>query len=215
MKLKKPIYILLASAAIIVLTGAVFSPVANLDFIAMDDSYYVTDNEIIKELSVENFFDSFHTAVAKNIQPLTVLSLSIDYHFWGLNASAYHIHNLILHILNSLLVFFFVYLLSKRKLFLAFLTSILFAIHPMHVEAVSWISTRSNGLYSLFYLGALISYLYYIKEEKKFKYLILTFILFIFSLFCKSMAVTLPVLLIMLDYYCKRKFCKKYTKIIR
>ncbi len=185
---------------IIVLTGLVFSPVADLDFIAMDDSYYVTDNELIKDLSVESFFKSFHTSVAKNIQPLTVLSISVDYYFWKLNPAAYHIHNLILHILNALLVFFFVYLLSKRKLFIAFFSSLIFAVHPLHVESVAWISERKDVLYAFWFLTGLISYLFY-KENKKANFLIITYFAFILSLLSKPTAVIFPVILIVLDYY--------------
>ncbi|NPA44640.1 MAG: hypothetical protein GXO49_03820, partial [Chlorobi bacterium] len=167
-----------------------------------------TYNEMIKDLSVDNFFDFFHTKVAGNIQPLTMLSLSLDYHFWKLNASAYHIHNVILHILNSILVFFFIFLLSKRKLFLAFITSLLFAIHPLHVESVAWISERKDVLYTFYYIAGLIVYLFY-KNKENANYLVYTYVLFVLSLLSKPTAVSFPVVLVVLDYYLEGRFTLK------
>jgi len=205
---KNTLLILVALFVIVVVINLVYMPVINNDFIAMDDSYYVTDNEMIKDLSVDNFFDFFHTKVVGNIQPLTMLSLSIDYNFWEFNASAYHIHNVILHILNSLLVFFFVFLLSKRKLFLAFMTSMLFAIHPLHVESVAWISERKDVLYTFYYIAGLITYLLY-KDKGKANYLVYTYVLFVLSLLSKPTAVSFPIVLVILDYYLEGKFTIK------
>lgn len=210
-KVKKPVLIFISLFVIIAITSIVYLPVINNDFIAMDDSYYVTDNEMIKDLNVENFFDFFHTKVAGNIQPLTMLSLSVDYHFWKLNASAYHIHNVILHILNSLLVFLFIFLLSGKKLFVSFLTSILFAIHPLHVESVAWISERKDVLYTFYFIAGLISYIYY-KQKNKANYLVFTYLFFVLSLLSKPTAVSFPIVLVVLDYYFEGKFTiKQFT----
>lgn len=208
---KKTLIIPIALLIIVVNTILVYSPVINNDFIAMDDSYYVTDNEMIKDLSVENFFDFFHTKVAGNIQPLTMLSLSIDYHFWKLNASAYHIHNVILHTINSLLVFLFIWLLSGKKIFLSFITSILFAIHPLHVESVAWVSERKDVLYTLYYIAGLITYLLY-KKKGNANFLVFTYVLFAFSLLSKPTAVSFPIVLVVIDYFLEGKFkLKQFT----
>ncbi len=211
MKQKTSLKVFVSLIIITLVTLIVYYPVYNNDFIAMDDSYYITDNEMIKDLTVENFFDFFHTKVAGNIQPLTMLSFSLDYHFWKLNASAYHIHNLILHILNSLLVFFFIYLLSKRKLFLAFITSLLFAIHPLHVESVAWVSERKDVLYTFYFIAGLITYLLY-KDKGKANSLVYTYVLFVLSLLSKPTAVSFPIVLVILDYYLDGKFTiKQFT----
>jgi hypothetical protein len=91
----------------------------------------------------------------------------------------------------------------------ATIVAILFAIHPMSVEAVSWISARSSSMYVFFYVLALISYVQYHKNNFSFKYLGLTALFFILSLFTKAQAVTLPVLLFAIDYYYARKISMK------
>jgi len=212
--IKKTLIIPIALLIITANTIVVYSPIINNGFIAMDDSYYVTDNEMIKDLSVENFFDFFHTKVAGNIQPLTMLSLSLDYHFFKLTPSAYHIHNVLLHIINAILVFIFIYVLSNRKLFLAFLTSLLFAIHPLHVESVAWISERKDVLYSLYYIAGLITYLLYKKKDNS-NFLVFTYVLFVLSLFSKPTAVSFPIVLVILDFYLEGKFkLKQFTSKI-
>jgi len=108
-------------------------------------------------------------------------------------------------LLNTILVFFFIYLMIGR-IDVSSIVALFFAIHPMHVESVAWISERKDVLYAFFYIGSLISYFYYLKSSKEIKYLILTFILFILSLLSKSAAVTLPLVLILMDYYLGKKY---------
>ena len=96
-----------------------------------------------------------------------------------------------------------------RRIEPSIIVALFFAIHPMHVESVAWISERKDVLYSFFYIGSLIAYINYLKKSKKTKYLLYSLSLFIFSLLSKSMAVTLPLVLILIDYYYKRKFKNK------
>jgi tetratricopeptide (TPR) repeat protein len=209
------INLIVGALAIIILCIIVFSPLINNGFIDMDDSYYVMNNEQIKDLSIENFLNYFHTKTAGNIHPLTMLSLSIDYHYWGLDSTAYHIHNLILHILNSILVFLLIYKLSQKKLLLALFSALIFAVHPMHVESVAWISERKDVLYSFWYLLGLLSYIYYLKTKQANVYL-LTFFCFVFSLLSKSAAVSFPLNLVLIDYLFEKSFTFKslYSKSI-
>jgi hypothetical protein len=107
-----------------------------------------------------------------------------------------------------MLVYLFILHLSKR-IEIAALVSLLFAIHPMHVEAVSWIATRSNGLYSTFFLAGMITYLKYLNDNRKIKYLVSCTLFFLLALFSKSMAIAFPLVLFLLDYYYSRKNIKR------
>jgi hypothetical protein len=103
-------------------------------------------------------------------------------------------------------VFIFIYLLSNKKIIVAIFASLWFGIHPMHVESVTWISERKDVLYTIFYLLSLIAYWFYLKKELALKFLFLTFILFACSVLSKAMAVSLPLVLLLMDYWTNRKF---------
>jgi hypothetical protein len=105
------------------------------------------------------------------------------------------------------LVFWFVSKRIKRK-DLAFIVSLFFAVHPMFLEAIAWVSARSTLLFASFYLSAIISYLYFLEGKKK-KFIILTFLFFLGSLLCKVMAITPPMLLVVFDFYYKRVLIEK------
>ncbi len=199
---------ILSLLLILLFTAIIFSNSVNNEFIInWDDQDYVINNNDIKDLSKQNIKKNFTNFYEANYQPVTMLSYSIEYKFFNLNPKPFHTTNLILHLLNIILVFQLIYLLT-RKTGASAIAALFFAIHPMHVESVAWISERKDVLYSLFYLGALITYIYYIKNKKN-KYLIYSLLLFVFSLLSKSMAVTMPVVLILFDYYYKRKFNRK------
>ncbi len=203
----KKIIIFLSLAFILSITLIVFFNSLNNSFLAnWDDNAYVLVNNSIKELSSQNINTIFTSFYVGHYQPISILSYAIEYHFFGLNPRAYHTTNLIFHLLNIVLVFFLIFTLSRR-IEAAFITALLFAIHPLHVESVAWISERKDVMYAFFYIASLISYVYYLKKNKL-KYLIFTAILFVFSLLSKSAAVTLPVLLLLFDFYYKRKLTR-------
>lgn len=169
-----------------------------------DDQFYVINNELIRDLSwdgVKNIF-AFNPVVG-NYHPLTVLSYAVEYSVFELNPVMYHLDNLLLHIVNTILVFVFIYKLSGRFL-VAFITSVLFGIHPMHVESVTWISERKDVLYALFFLIALIFWMDF-KKERKQKYYFLAMLFFIMSCLSKGMAVTFSVIIILIDYLLDKK----------
>jgi len=197
-------YILLG---IVIITIFSFSSSINNGFVNWDDNFYVTNNDYIKNLSPKGIIEIFKS-YTKDELPITHLSLAIDYHFWQLNAKPYHTINLIFHILNILLAFKFILLLTKRKE-IAIIASLLFAIHPMRVESVAWVAERKDMLFSFFYLSSLISYLYYLKSDYKIRYLFFALLLSIISILSKFAAVTLPVILLLIDYYYQRKFSIK------
>src|SRR5213078_2787736 len=100
-----------------------------------------------------DFKEIFSSYVLGNYHPLTMLSFAIEYHFWGLNEAGYHIVNVLLHLLNTILVFYTIFLLSN-KTGVALIAALLFGIHPLHVESVAWASELKYLLYTFVFLAS-------------------------------------------------------------
>lgn len=191
---------------VIVITLLIFLPIRNYEFTNWDDQSYVTENpyimsmdgDHIKTLFLAGVHSDYPDGIAYNYHPLTMLSLAANYKMTGLNASSYHWTNLLFHLMNVFLVFHFLrILLGKKELYLAALGALLFAIHPLHVESVAWISERKDVLFCFFYLLGLISYMGVLKKQTSW---IPVYVFFICSLLSKPSAVTFPIALIFLDY---------------
>ncbi|MCX6258941.1 MAG: tetratricopeptide repeat protein [Bacteroidia bacterium] len=198
------------TGAVLLLTFISFYPTIHCGFTTWDDPLYVTENSLIKNFSFDNICHIFSLsgAVSLNYHPLTILSLAVDYHFAGQDPSWFHFTNLLIHLLNTLLVFFFAYRLSGRKLAVGIFVSLFFGIHPMHVESVAWVSERKDVLYTFFFVAALLTYLKYI-ESPKAKYLLFTFLLFVLSVLSKAVAVIFPLVMFLIDFYKGRKITIK------
>jgi len=190
---------------ILLIAAAVLWPTINNDVLLWDDESYITNNELIKELSTGQISNTFSTVqVNGTYAPLSIVSWSLDYFITELNPSTFHWHNLILHLLNIVLVYLIIQGLFKDKL-VTFITTMLFAIHPMHVESIAWISGRKDLLYSLYFLLAILSYQQFSKSEtRKLFWLTVCFIMACLSMFAKGMAITLPAVLILIDYLDQR-----------
>lgn len=194
--------------AVILITFIAYYNAIQNDFVNWDDNEYLLENNDIKDLSIHNIKNIFSSFYVNNYQPFTMLTYAIEYKLSGLNPAVYHLNNIILHLINTLLVFYFIFLLTSR-FEIASVVSLLFAVHPMHVESVTWIAERKDVLYSLFYLGSLISYIFYKQKGLQTKFYIFSIVLFIFSLLSKSMAVTLPIVLMLIDYFNSKQLLKK------
>lgn len=131
------------------------------------------------------------------------------YNAYQLHPKPYHVVNLTFHIINTLLVFCFIWLLLNQN-WVAFITALLFAVHPMHVESVSWLSELKDLQYAMFYLMALCCYCIYIRTQKKVLYG-LTLLLFLLSLLSKGMAASFPLVLLIIDYFYYAKINRKVT----
>ncbi|RLC24461.1 MAG: hypothetical protein DRH21_05450, partial [Deltaproteobacteria bacterium] len=197
--------------AIIVLTCLAYIPVFTDGFTNWDDNIFVTSNELIRSFSWFNIKTWFTQPFVGQYQPLVLLSFAIDYSINGYDPLVFHISNLLFHLVNTFLVFKFIDLLFKNT-FVSLLTALLFGIHTLNVESVAWITERKNVLFTLFYLGSLICYLKYL-DKNNFKYFLSTLILFVISLASKSAAVTLPVVLVLIDYIYRRDHFKKLVLI--
>jgi len=190
--------------AVLILTALIYAKALFNDFATFDDDGYLFDNPFIKNFSLEGVKAIFTSFYMGNYHPLTTITYLIEFHLFGLNPMPYHFLNVFLHLINTFLVFKLIEKLSNNRL-TALLVSLLFAVHPMHVESVAWISERKDVLYTLFYFSTLLVYLEYLKSNKFIFYLI-ALALFVLSLLSKSAAVTLPVLLIAIEIYKKRKW---------
>lgn len=195
--------LLLFSFLLILITYSSFAPALKSDFVNYDDPHYVYENPLIKELTLKNTEKIFTTRTSDLYVPLVLLSYTVEHYFFKIDPKGYHLTNIVLHLLNCLLVLFLTWLLTKN-LFITMTVSGLFALHPLHVESVAWITERKDVLYALFYLLAILFYHLY-KESTNKKYYILAIAVFILSCFSKAMAVTLPAILILYDYFYLQK----------
>lgn len=190
---------------IILLTLIVYSGSIQNDLTNWDDDRHITNNADIKEISARNIKSMFSTSYVGMYHPLTTLSFAVEYSLFGLSPAVFHGTNLLLHLLNVIMVYLLV--LSLFSDFRAALfTAFIMALHPMHAESVCWVTERKDLLYTLFFTGALVSYVMYLKNNKGLFCLIMTFILFVLSLLSKSAAVVLPVVMLLTDYLFRRKF---------
>ncbi|MCX6258171.1 MAG: tetratricopeptide repeat protein [Bacteroidia bacterium] len=195
---------------VILLTILAFSPVFKNEFTNWDDGGYVTENKYVHELSSQSVKAFFTEYFVSNYQPLTMLSLAVDYSISGKEPWMFHISSLLLHLLNVILVYWLVFLLFRR-FDIALIAAALFGIHTLHVESVAWISDRKDLLSTLFFMASLISYIKYIGKPGV-KYYFLAILFFILSLISKATAVALPVTLVACDYFLTGKIL--YRKII-
>jgi tetratricopeptide (TPR) repeat protein len=204
--------ILIFLAGIIILTFIAYTPTLKNGLTNWDDPVYIAKNPLITSLSGDNIKKIFDTdnPVSLNYHPITILSLAIDYKLSGYNPKTFHITNLLFHLLNTALVFWFIFLLSNKKVQVAAIVALFFGIHPMHVESVAWVSERKDVLYVFFFMSALVAYYKYIDAVGKNKIGLYFFILILFllSLLSKAMAVVLPIIFLLIDFYKARKFDK-------
>lgn len=193
-------------------TCALFWPITSHPFIIFDDPQYILDNPGVNTgLSRSNFFWAFGMHAA-NWHPLTWLSHQLDCTLFGLNAGRHHLINLLLHALNSVLIFYFLRL-TTGALWRSALVAAFFAWHPLHVESVAWAAERKDTLCALFWMFALITYVRYVnaiqlKNPRPFFFYALTVLFFAASLMSKPMAVTLPCALLLLDFWPLDRFEK-------
>ena len=190
-------------ALVLLLTCAAFAPCLSNGFVNWDDNLYVTDNPVIRNFSFQGLKQILTSFSVGNYQPVTLLSYLFEFRIFSLNPFGYHLVSLILHLINCLLVFWLVYLFSRRVP-VALATAALFALHPLHVESVAWVSQRKDLLYVLFFLASLIAYLYYLRTRRIGKFYYFALILFFVSLLSKAMAIILPIILLCLDDLTKR-----------
>lgn len=182
--------------------GLSFLPVLQNGFIQSDDSVYLVNNPLIRDLSWHGIQNIFGSTFRVMYQPLVLFSFLLEYPFFGPDPMGYHAVNLLIHLLNAYLVF---RLLSKLSgnFSVSLLAALFFGIHPLQVESVAYIAERKDMLYAVFFLGSLVFYLHHFKNKK---FYALSLIFFILSLLAKPAGVLLPLVLFAFDFLKKRKW---------
>ncbi len=199
------IYILIS----VVMAFVAFYPVLKNLFTNWDDPGYLTSNYIIWTLDAKTIKYIFTRGAMGNYHPLTMLTLCLEYAGAGLRPWLYHFDNLLLHLINTVLV----YLLTRKlsgKPFMGLIVALLFGVHPMHAETVAWIADRKDLLYTPFYLLASLAYIsYFRKDQKKGLNYILMILFYVFALLSKAVAVVFPLTCLLIDYLEGRKLSWK------
>jgi tetratricopeptide (TPR) repeat protein len=186
-------------------TVLLFSEVRNYGFVAYDDGQYVYQNEMVqKGLSAESLRWVVTEAHFHMWHPLTTLSHLVDIQIFGMNPGAHHLINVLIHSLNAALLFFFL-LRATGERGCAFLVALLFAWHPLRVESVVWISERKDVLCTLFWLLTFHAYLRYVRLGTRKAYW-LAVAVYAAGILTKPMIVTLPCVLLLLDFWPLRRF---------
>ena len=213
------------------LTFLFYLPLLHNGFVYWDDPAFITENPNIRSLGLSFFHWMWTTLDTGNWMPLSWFSLALDYRMMGLNPEIYHLTNLLFHGINTTLVF----ILGLRILrlgpwqkdvsnrshdnlwvvFTALLTAILFGLHPIHVESVAWAAERRDVLYPFFYLLALLFYLDYAQSpQTMIKKFVACFGFFLLALMSKPMAVTLPLILLVMDLWPLSRFRSPSARIL-
>ena len=184
-----------------VVTLAVYWQVSQYNFVRFDDYYYVVENRhILSGFTLDGINRAFSTVDVDYLwHPLIWLSFMLDYQIFGLNPGGYHLTNVILHILSTLLLFWLFNRMTGSVWKSAFVAGF-FALHPLHVESVAWIAERKDTLSAFFWMLTLCLYVYYTEKPVIGRY-ILILVSFVCALMSKPMVVTLPVIMILLDYW--------------
>ncbi|MDQ3020541.1 MAG: tetratricopeptide repeat protein [Bacteroidota bacterium] len=213
---------------IIIVTFSIFYNSLSNEFVFDDESVIVNNASIRYLTNIQKFFtadEGFHKVIGRYYRPIVSATYTVDYAVYGLNPYGYHLTNVIIHIIACLLLFKILSTLfwryKYRNLF-SLLSTLIFAVHPIHTEAVSWISGRTDSLVTLFFFGAFLFYLEFTKEQEHLKeknliqritkknyfYLSLSLLFYVFGLLTKEMIVTLPVIIILYDLIYRKKNLK-------
>lgn len=200
------IFAVIAAAA----SGAVFLGALGNGFVSWDDPGYVVENPFVRTLAPG---PAFTHVVLSNWHPLTMLSYAVDFGFWGLDPFGYHLTNIVIHAINAYLVAVLTLKLltdadkagklsGPALIYASIFSALVFGVHPLRVESVAWVAERKDVLYGFFYLLALIQYMTYGRRKNGWAAsYALSFVFFALAIMSKPMAVTLPVVLLILDFY--------------
>lgn len=213
MQSKKQFWLVCLCLALI--TFGVFLPVIHCDFINYDDPAYVTENNVVQQgLTWEGIVWAFESGHIANWHPLTWLSHMLDVQIFGMSAGGHHFTNLVFHVANTLLLFS-ILTMATGALWRSAMVAVLFALHPLHIESVAWISERKDVLSTFFLMLSLGAYFRYAKTRssqreaelprRRGSYF-LALIFFALGLMAKPMLVTLPFLLLLLDLWPLERF---------
>lgn len=185
--------------ALAAITFAIYWQVHEHGFCYDDDIYITINKHVQSGLTWQSVKWAFTTSSASNWHPLTWLSHMADYELFGLNSGGHHIVNVLFHLANTVLLFLLLRRMTKACWASAFVAG-LFALHPLHVESVAWISERKDVLSTFLGLLTVWAYVRYVDRARISRYLLML-LFFALGLMAKPMLVTLPFVLLLLDYW--------------
>ena len=204
---RPPVWALAAMVAVVAATVVAFAPLVHSDFVQIDDPLYIIENpHVAAGLTWTSVAWAFTTWHAGYWIPMTWLSYLVNVELFGVSAGAEHVANLLLHIANALLLFWLLWRTTAAA-GRSVLVAALFALHPLQVESVAWITERKDVLSTLFMLLAILAYVAYVRRQSWLRYLAVVG-LFALGLMAKPMIVTLPILLLLLDVWPLNRFAR-------
>jgi Flp pilus assembly protein TadD len=191
---------LLTGAVLAVLVAIVYAPVRSFPFISYDDPFYVTDNpHLANGLTAESVRWTLWNDYSDNWFPLTWLSHLLDRTLFGLDPGPQHVVNALLHAANAVLLFALLRY-ATGSMWRSWVVAALFALHPLRVESVAWVSERKDVLSGLFFILTLLAYAWHARRRSTARYIVLV-VAYAAALMCKPMVVTVPFLLLLLDVW--------------
>jgi protein O-mannosyl-transferase len=195
-------------ASVLLITALVYSRALFNGLTDFDDNEFILNNPLIRDTSLDGVISLFTSVFSGKYQPFVNLSFLLEHKFFGFNPVVYHLTNVLLHLASTWVVYRLGQKLSGQQI-TAIVVAALFALHPMHVEDVAWASERKDVLYALFYLLSLLFYMKYTESDFGLKNYLLMLLFFVISLFSKTSAMTLPLILIAIDIYKGRPLTKR------
>jgi hypothetical protein len=193
----------LASLLLGVLVGIAYWPVQSFDFVNWDDTWYVLRNPYLGSWEFSNLKAIATDVINRNYAPLTIFTYLVEHTLFGIEPAGYHIFNVLLHVVNSVLVFALVSQLSKNRA-AGWMTAAMFAVHPVQIESVAWVSSMKGLLCGTFILAHLVCRL---RPERTPRQDVWGFVFFLLALFSKALTVVVPAIVLLYDILvCKRKF---------
>jgi len=203
-----------AAFALALLTFAVFAPCLGFDFVYYDDDLYILRNPwVLQGLTWRGLEWAFTTVYANYWLPLTWTSFMLDIEFWGVRAGGFHLTNILLHSANAALLFS-LWRRMTGQFWPSIVLAALFAVHPLRIEAVAWIAQRKDVLSTLFLLIGFHQYLSFVEKRDHTSYAWLL-IAALCGLLCKAMLVTLPLMLLLLDFWPLRRFASPFARSVK
>jgi hypothetical protein len=196
-------------ASLLVVTGAVYWPVHSFEFVNWDDPWYVLKNEYIRSWHPSNLWDIATQVINRNYSPMIIFTLLIEHTLFGVEPAGYHVVNVLLHMLNTALVFVLISRLAKSQS-VGWATAAFFAIHPVQLESVAWVSSIKGLVVGAFILAHLICVM---RPERTPKQELWGLVFFALAIFSKALTVVVPAIVLLYDMLvCRKKFSDALTR---
>lgn len=188
---------------VVFLVGLVYLPSLQNGFVNWDDDVHLLKNPFVHGLTVVNLRNIWTSTVNQIYIPLTSLSFALEYQMFGAQPAIYHFTNLVLHLAVTAGVLVFG-LWCRLPLAACTVAALIFGLHPVHVESVAWVTERKDVLYAVFYMGSLLAYGAYLRDARLQRWWLIVVLCGVLSVLAKPMALSLPLILFLLDWYHRR-----------